>query len=300
MNIIKASLFSLSFILVNSCKENQEQSENSSEANIASLTATDLSEIRSHNSNDKIEVLNMGTFHFGYTVDANTTEFDEHNKENQKKAHAIAAKLATFKPTVIIVEWIPGYNDKLQEEYQNYVKNPEMKFENPAEEHLIAYEVGRLSGAKRIYGIDHKMEYEYNIGQHIENSIDTAWYNSYFQDPKKFHPSINVDMDNLELLDKLIIHNQDEYLNFLIAVNADMLTTAGTDNNFEGADEAAKFYKRNLRMFSNLNRINLSTDDRVFILMGAAHTAFFRNFMEHTPKFEMVNTLEYLQANELK
>lgn len=36
-----------------------------------------------------------------------------------------------------------------------------------------------------------------------------------------------------------------------------MLTHAGTKYNFEGADEAAKYYQRNLRMYSNLNRIEL-------------------------------------------
>lgn len=34
--------------------------------------------------------------------------------------------------------------------------------------------------------------------------------------------------------------NMDRFLDFLIAVNADMLTHAGTEGNFEGADEAAK------------------------------------------------------------
>ena len=62
-----------------------------------------------------------------------------------------------------------------------------------------------------------------------------------------------------------------------------------------GADEAAKYYQRNLRMYSNLNRIELNQDDRVFILMGASHTAFFRDFMSRNPKYKMVNTFKYLR-----
>ena len=46
----------------------------------------------------KIPILNFGTFHFGNS-DANTTEFDEHDKENQKQAHKIAEKLSSFQPT---------------------------------------------------------------------------------------------------------------------------------------------------------------------------------------------------------
>jgi len=97
------------------------------------------------------------------------------------------------------------------------------------------------------------------------------------------------------LFDKLKSINHDRTLDFLITVNADMLTHAGTDNGFEGADEAAKYYQRNLRMYSNLNRIKLNEEDRVFILMGASHTAFFRDFISRSPKYEMVNSFDYLK-----
>ena len=79
-----------------------------------------------------------------------------------------------------------------------------------------------------------------------------------------------------------------------MTINADILTHAGTKDAFEGADEAALFYKRNLRMYSNLNRIHLDKEDRVFILMGAAHTAFFRDFISRSPKYTMVNTFDFL------
>ncbi len=49
-----------------------------------------------------------------------------------------------------------------------------------------------------------------------------------------------------------------------------------------------------MRIYSNLNRIKLTKDDRVLILMGAAHTAMLREFIKRSPKFEMVNTVDYL------
>ena len=102
---------------------------------------------------DAIPVLNLGTFHMGYTPDANKTEFDEYDKENIRQIHEIAKKIAAFKPTVLIVETSPEYQDKLESRYKEYLINPEMEFENPNEVELLAYEVGRLSDAERIYGI---------------------------------------------------------------------------------------------------------------------------------------------------
>lgn len=244
---------------------------------------------------EKIKVLNFGTFHMGETSDATKTEFDEHDKKNQKEVHKIAKMLADFKPTVIIVETPLSYNEKLQSLYQQYVKNPEMKFKRPDEVELLAYELGRLSNTKRIYGIDHKMGYNYNIGSEIKNEIDSLWYKKYYKNPLKFYPEVNYDRNKSTLLQKLKQTNHDRFLDFLITVNADMLTHVGTKDNFEGADEAAKYYQRNLRMFSNLNRIKLTKNDRVFILMGASHTAFFRDFINRSPKYTMVNTFDYLK-----
>ena len=243
----------------------------------------------------KVQILNFGTFHMGLSSDATTTEFDEHDRENRRKVHAIAQQLSAFRPTVIIVERPPAYDERLQENYRNYLENPDLRFEQPSEIELLAFELGRLCGTERIYGIDHKMNYNYRIGDEIENAVDSVWYDRYYEDPLRYYPEVNLNEDSLGLLDKLKLTNHDQYLDFLITVNADMLTHVGTAAGFEGADEAAKYYQRNLRMYSNLHRIDLAPDDRVFILMGASHTAYFRDFLSRSPKYEMVNTFAYLR-----
>jgi hypothetical protein len=194
-----------------------------------------------------------------------------------------------------LVEYIPEYNETLQSKYKEYLANHEIRFKNPTEIELLAFELGRLSRVQRIYGIDHKMGYNYNIGNEIENNIDSIWHDKYYKNPLSFYPNVNEKKNNLNLSEKLQQMNQDQFLDFAIAVNADMLTHVGTNEGFEGADEAAKYYQRNLRMYSNLNRLRLNENDRVFILMGASHTAFFRDFISRSPKYEMVNTFDYLK-----
>ncbi|CAL2107741.1 conserved hypothetical protein [Tenacibaculum sp. 190524A02b] len=280
-------LFIVFVLIITSCKQQTKKvvlAENSIEKKKNSIT--DLK---------KIQVLNFGTFHMGKTLDENKTEFDEHDKKNQQEVHKIAKMLAVFKPTVIVVETPPAYNKKLQSLYKKYLNNPEIKFKNPDEIELLAYELGRLSNTEKIYGIDHKMSYNYNVGGEIKNEIDAEWHDKYYQNPLQYYPEVNYSEKELNLLDKLKQTNHDRYLDFLITVNADMLTHVGTNESFEGADEAAKYYQRNLRMFSNLNRLELKEDDRVFILMGASHTAFFRDFISRSPKYKMVDTFEYLK-----
>ena len=263
-----------------------------SQENADTAAADKNPEVASH---EQIKVLNFGTFHMAPTPDAKSTEFDEHDRNNKEKVHEVAEKLSEFKPTVILVEIEPRHNEELQKKYARYLDNPGMEFETPSEIELLAFELGRLSNTERIYGIDHKMRYNYRIGQEIDNRIDPEWHDNFYDEPQKFFPELNVNRDTLSVLQNLKVMNRDRFLDFLIALNADMLTHAGTSDGFEGADEAAKYYQRNLRMFSNLNRIDLSPEDRVFILMGASHTAFFRDFFSRNPKYDMVDTFKYLK-----
>ena len=242
---------------------------------------------------DAIPVLNFGTFHMGFTSDANSVDFDENDRKNQEDVKKVAEMLAEFKPTVIIVETPPSFNEALQKEYSEYLKNPNMTFENPSEIELLAYEVGRLNNAQRIYGIDHKMGYNYNIGNTIQNKVNDKTYEKYFQLIDKEEKKLNY--DNLSLLDKLKVDNHPQYLDFLINVNAEILSYVSTKDKFEGADEAAKYYHRNIRMYSNLNQIELNENDRVFILMGASHTAYFNDFMKRSPKYKLVDPFLYLK-----
>lgn len=243
---------------------------------------------------EKVQVLNFATFHMGSTSDANSVDFDENDQKNQRDAKKIAEMISEFKPTIICVEVPWDENEELHKTYQEYLSNPSNVSTYYGEVGMVAFEVGRLSKLKSIFGIDHKMEYNYRIGQEIENAIDSATYNNYYKNPFGFHPEINLNHDELSLLEKLQLYNSPKFLDFLITVNADMLAFAGTETNFEGADEAAKYYQRNLRIYSNLNRLPMTTKDRVFILSGGSHTAFLGEFMRRSPKYEMVNVQDYL------
>jgi hypothetical protein len=48
-------------------------------------------------------------------------------------------------------------------------------------------------------------------------------------------------------------------------------------------------------MFSNFNQIPINAHDRIFILMGGTHTAFFNDFIKRSPKYKLEKTFEYLK-----
>ena len=263
--------------------------------NVQKADEADLKEAPISKNPSKVQVLNFATFHMGTTSDANSIDFDENDRKNQEDARKIAEMISRFRPTKVVVEYPYEKNDTLNAKYREYLANPEKPMSWYGEIGLVAFQVARMNGLDSVYGIDHKMGYNYRIGQEIVNEIDSVTLNAYYENPFEDTPEIDKNMDSLDLMGKLKLMNHPKFLDFLIAVNADMLAFAGTEGNFEGADEAAKYYQRNLRIYSNLNRLPLTPEDRVFILSGGSHTAFLNGFMERSPKYEVVDTFEYLK-----
>lgn len=241
----------------------------------------------------KVEVLNFATFHMAYTPDALKVKFNENDDKNKKETYKIAKMLAEFKPTIICVEVLPTKNDELNADYGNFIKNKDYITKFGGEIALIAYELGKMAGVNKIYGIDEQATaaYNYNIGSELENQVDSITSKNYNASIYKEF----IEAEKLSLLEKLKLFNRKETLQKFININADILTYNSTKGNFEGADEASKFYRRNLRIFSNLNQIPVNSDDRIFIVMGATHSAFLDEFMQRSPKYQLVDVEKYLK-----
>lgn len=240
---------------------------------------------------DAIPVLNVATFHMGETSDAIRTEFDENDKNNLKEIKKVAKLLSEFKPTIIVIEALPEKDSVRQADYLDYIKNPNKKFANPDERELLAYEVGKLSGAAKIYGVDYKESY--SIKGDTINPIDKTTNSKYWKmvdENDKKNPE-----DGIPFYELFKLNNHPQYLESLININADLLLYISNKGKSEGADAASKFYHRNLVMFSNLNQIPMTKDDRIFILMGGTHTAFFMDFLKRSPKFKLENIFDYLK-----
>ncbi|MCS4225763.1 DUF5694 domain-containing protein [Sphingobacterium sp. BIGb0165] len=228
-----------------------------------------------------------------YTPDAHKVKFNEKDDKNKKEVYKIAEMLAEFKPTIICVEILPHKNEELNADYGNFKKIKDYTPKYGGEIALIAYEIGKMTGVNKIYGIDEQQTaaYNYNIGNELENQVDSIT-------SKKYNASILQEFmaaENLSLLEKLKLFNRKATFQKFINLNADILTHNSTNGNFEGADEASKFYRRNLRIFSNLNQIPVNNDDRILIIMGATHSAFLDEFMQRSPKYQLVDIENYLK-----
>jgi hypothetical protein len=55
---------------------------------------------------------------------------------------------------------------------------------------------------------------------------------------------------------------------------------AGPQNNFVGADGVTTWYKRNLYMYSMIQKATGSKDQRIMILLGSGHVSMLKMFID--------------------
>ncbi|MGB5982689.1 MAG: DUF5694 domain-containing protein [Nonlabens sp.] len=241
------------------------------------------------------KTLLLGTWHMGATSDATKSRYDASLPERREEITELAMQLAReFKPTKILVEVVPEQQAKMDSLYALYMNNPEKKSTFHGEVGLLAFQIARASGAK-LHAIDHKMEYDYGRIGKMADSLGTPAVSKYYGQLMPLMQKA-AQLEKTATTKQLYrFTNTPEYISFLKHANADLLAYVNTDGNFEGADVVADFYKRNLRIFANINRLDIQPDDRVLILNGATHIAFFHEFMKNSPIYNVVVAQEYLR-----
>ncbi|MGA9651029.1 DUF5694 domain-containing protein, partial [Pedobacter sp.] len=64
---------------------------------------------------------------------------------------------------------------------------------------------------------------------------------------------------------------------------------------FAGAFSVSEWYRRNLYMYSLVQKITLSTDKKIVILLGAGHISMIKEFIELENKFKIVELKDVLK-----
>ena len=57
--------------------------------------------------------------------------------------------------------------------------------------------------------------------------------------------------------------------------------------------------KQVLGLEDTINQLNLNEEDRVFIISGSAHASFLKDVMQRSVKYQLVNTLDFLDVENV-
>lgn len=247
-----------------------------------------------------VEVMVLGTYHManpGLDL-ANVKADDVLKPQRQKELEALAAALAEFRPTKIVVERIAKTPELLDHRYAEFT-TAELGT-NRDERYQVAYRLAHRLGQKVVYAVDEdpgEGEPDYfPFGKVVE------WAKANGREAQ-----LNAELDRAKAEVGRIEQLQAEgsIAHVLGSMNrpeqADqdqrwyygVLRYGDTDKQ-PGAELNAYWYMRNAKIFGKLMTV-AKPGDRILVVYGAGHNYWLRHFARATPGFVSVDPSHYLQ-----
>ncbi len=258
--------------------------------------------------NHKAKVMMLGVFHFAnpgldsYKV---KYELDIFSKKRQTEIKNLLKKIEEFKPTKILFEGNRVVNDSAYNViYKRYLKDESVIANRIDERYQLGFRMAKRMGHKKIYASDARADW-FGAELDWDNYDDVA----YLKSKKQYEKSIRYEKQYD------LINEYDDYIktvstltDYFIAMNdpkaslkshQQYLTGTileGAGDNYVGADAVGKWYRRNLRVFSNTYDLtDFSKEERILMIYGAGHIWQLRQFFMDSPDYEYVEVNDYLK-----
>jgi hypothetical protein len=268
-------------------------------------------EISAQQATKQKEVLLIGTFHFhnpGADL-VKTENFDVLSKQSQNDLDAIADSIKKFSPTKIFVEWDfkksnelnDLYNAYFQNNYENYIGSKYPKQQDYFllnEIHQLAFRTAKFCDLKKVHAIDVMIDLRFDK---LMKSIEKANQNELLE-------KITSRIAELESMDKenhkkyslkgLILElNKQDIRDLDLGTYISFINPAGTKEDFNGANLVSDWYKRNLQMYSLMQKMTEIDDERIVVLLGSSHIAMFKHFIDLDENFKAVELLDIMNQD---
>ncbi len=245
------------------------------------------------------EVLLIGTFHFDNPgLDASKLKsLDIKSDLVQKEINTIVASIAKFQPDKIMVEYPSQDQEKLNEIYRDFLANKTISGINDKSEiYQIGFKSGKALGLSQIDAIDYRMNLKGTDS--VMKVMKAAGQDQLMKDIPNYIQTVSGNFNKLvqsaSLTDILLAQNTEAYRNSDLGFYTSLLTKAGDKNNFIGADVATQWYKRNIYIYSSIQKTITPKSQKVMIILGASHIAALQTFFKLNPEYKIIELKDIL------
>jgi pheromone shutdown protein TraB len=257
------------------------------------------------------QALLIGTFHFhnpgGDLVKQNT--FDVMSAASQTDLENIADRIGRFHPDKVFVEW--DYKDQkgLDSLYQLYLNGTydtfvEAKYKGTKSYNFfkkneimqLGFRAAKRAGLKQVNAIDYPMNIPFDTVMKVINaSGQSSLMNEINTTIAEQGKITNEKISKLTLTELLKDNNTPAYRTMNNGLYIKYFNRAGLQDNFVGADGVTTWYKRNLYMYSLIQKATSRKDQRIMILLGSGHVSMIKKFIDDEQIFKVVELEELLK-----
>ncbi|NOS90282.1 MAG: hypothetical protein HOP30_00015 [Cyclobacteriaceae bacterium] len=243
------------------------------------------------------QILLVGTFHFNNPgLDAvKTNTFDINSPVAQKDIESMCNQFTSFKPDKIFVEWPLEEQAKLDtlyqiylaEKYEKYIsqlysKPSQLNFYRNNEIFRVAFKVAKKAGLRQVLAFDFtRTSFPFDSAfSAMKKANQTRLLGLIDNDFKMMAETVNQKMETMRIPDILIDLNKPENLRMDKAWYIKRMNRAGALSQYAGAFLTAEWYRRNLYMYSIIQKQVTDSDHRIMVLAGSGHAAMLKEFVE--------------------
>ena len=237
----------------------------------------------------KKQILLIGTFHYanpGLDV-AKVKTFNVMSEKSQKELEIMSDKIKKFGPDKIFVEWKFSKQAELDKYYN---KNTDSLLKKDLNEITqLALRTAKKLNHKKMYGIDYRTRFPYDsLMMSMKKANQKDLIKKTTESTEKFVKDNNERMAKSSLTDLMLYYNEKASNEDNIQWYLEVANRTGNPDDFTGASLVSNWYKRNLYMYSLVQKLTESSDNKIMVLLGAGHAAMLREFLAHDPEFEIV------------
>lgn len=244
----------------------------------------------------KAKLMVLGSYHMSNpNLDlANLQADDVRTPKRQKEMEELVQALARFKPTKIAVEVIyqSAWDTATQKNYQKYLRGEHQL--DRREEEQVGFRLAKMLGHKNIYAIDEEGGLDFDkLMQAAQTYNQTSVIEWFTNTAQAYINELNKKMATSSL--KQFLKDMNHTTSYEMAHNMYLqLLNIGKNKDYSGAELMADFYKRNLKITTNILKLKTSPEDRILVIYGNGHTSFFKTILFGSSDFEWVNCYDYL------
>ena len=242
----------------------------------------------------RAEILVLGVYHManpGHDI-FNMKADDVLAPKRQAEIAQLIEVLKRFHPTKIAVEADRG-DDRIPTRYADYIAG---KYQLTASEvGQIGFRLAKELGHKTVYPVDAEGDFPYPRVVNYTKAVGRS-----------------QELDSLMSVVGTMVKAQGEYLaahsvlETLLYMNADDKVAEdvgfyyrygyfGEPGDWAGADLVAEWFRRNMRIYTNVAQLVESPNERVLVIFGAGHLGWLRHDFASNPDFRVRKLAEFVK-----
>lgn len=247
----------------------------------------------------KPEVLVLGVYHManpGHDI-YNTKADDVLAPKRQAEIEQLIEVLERFHPTKVGVE-ADVWDRSLATRYNDYVAGKHELTRNEIEQ--IGFRLAKKLGHTKVYAVDADGDFPYpRLLNYVKGAGKSKEFDAISNEIGAKVKEQNDYLATHSVLETLVLMNSDESIAKDVGFYYRQ-AAFGEPGDWPGADLLADWYRRNMRIYTNVMKAIDSPADRILVIFGAGHLGWLQHDFASNPDVRLRKLAEFVKDHSDK